>query len=110
MKISLTSPKSTAGVNPALGVGPAGPASFSPASMQPSSPPDEILLSRLASYLFAAVNGSPAHVAKLSELNTDIALGKYQPDAFAVSGGIIQHTIEFGAGGYLGLSVANAAR
>jgi hypothetical protein len=110
MKIFHTSPKSTAGVNPALGSGPAGPASFSLATMKSSSPPDQVQISSLASYLFAAVNGSPEHVAKLNELNADVARQKYQPDAFAVSGGIIQHSIEFGAGGYFALRVATPNR
>jgi hypothetical protein len=105
MTISPTSPESTAGVNPAPGVGPANPASF-----PPSSPPDKAQISSLASYLFAAVNSSSAQVAKLNELNADVAREEYQPDALAVSGSIIQHSIEFGAGGYFALSVATPAR
>jgi hypothetical protein len=107
MKISQTSPKATSGVNSPAGVGPPG-AAASQLPVKPAPPPDQVQISSLASYLFAAVNGSPAHVAKLAELSADVSLGRYQPDTFAVSGSIIQHSIEFGAGSYFALSVAPA--
>jgi anti-sigma28 factor (negative regulator of flagellin synthesis) len=40
-------------------------------------------------------------VAKVSELDAAVSSGRYQVDAHAVSGSIIQHSIEFGAGNYL---------
>jgi len=51
----------------------------------------------LRSFTASALNGSPAHVAKVSRLSAAVSAGQYQADAYAVSGSIIQHSIEFGA-------------
>jgi flagellar biosynthesis anti-sigma factor FlgM len=67
-------------------------------------PTDRVQLSSLSNYLASALSGSPAHVAKISELETAVSEGQYHVDAYTVSGNIIQHGIEFGASGYLGLS------
>jgi hypothetical protein len=40
-------------------------------------------------------------VAKVSKLSAAVSAGQYQADAYAVSGSIIQHSIEFGAANYL---------
>jgi hypothetical protein len=55
----------------------------------------------LHSFTAAARSGSPAHVAKVSKLSAAVSAGQYQADAYAVSGSIIQHSIEFGAANYL---------
>lgn len=67
-------------------------------------PTDQAQLSKLSSYLASAISGSPAHVAKLAELNTALSNGQYNVDAYAVSASIIQHSVEFGGSSYHGLS------
>jgi hypothetical protein len=51
----------------------------------------------LRGFTASALRGSPAHVAKVSRLSAAVSAGQYQVDAYAVSGSIIQHSIEFGA-------------
>jgi len=51
-------------------------------------------------YLASALNGSPAQVAKVSELSAAVSSGSYQVDAHAVSGSIIQHSIDSGGASY----------
>jgi anti-sigma28 factor (negative regulator of flagellin synthesis) len=65
---------------------------------------DQAQLSSLSSYLASALNGSVSQVAKVNQLSADVSRGRYQVDAYAVGGSIIQHSIEFGGTGYLGLS------
>ncbi len=55
----------------------------------------------LRSYTASALSGSSAHVAKVSKLSAAVSAGKYHVDAYAISGSIIQHSIEFGAANYL---------
>jgi len=57
-------------------------------------------LSELKNYLESALSGPPAHVARLSDLETAVRSGSYQADAHAVSGSIIQHRMEFGSTAY----------
>lgn len=57
---------------------------------------DRAQLSGLSGYLASALAGSPAHLAKMSDLIAAVSGGRYQVDASAVSGSIIQHGIEFG--------------
>jgi anti-sigma28 factor (negative regulator of flagellin synthesis) len=88
-------------------VAPAGPAGTGSASKQPvqsSEPSDRAQISGLGSYLASALSGSPAHAAKLSELGAAVSKGQYQVDAYAVSGSIIQSSIEFGGSSYAALS------
>lgn len=61
---------------------------------------DQVQLSSLSAYLASALGGSPAHVAKMSELSSAVSAGQYHVDSYAVSGSIIQHAIEFGSAGY----------
>jgi hypothetical protein len=60
-------------------------------------------LCELNNYLESALSGSPAHVAKLSDLETAVRSGIYQTDAYAVSDSIIQHRVEFGSTAYYSL-------
>jgi anti-sigma28 factor (negative regulator of flagellin synthesis) len=53
-------------------------------------------LSILSAYLDSALAGSPANVAKVRELSATVSSGQYHVDAYAVSGSLIQHGIEFG--------------
>jgi len=108
MKISQPDPKSTSALNPSsglysgsnevTGVGPSKIASDSKPARQESAP-DHVQLSSLSSSLSSALDGSPARLAKVSELSTAVSSGQYQVDAYAVSGSIIQHSIQFG--GYM---------
>lgn len=98
MNISRLGSKSTPNLQQPAGVSPAGSngASQQPAPQNPAS--DQVQLTSMSRYLAAALNGSPAHVAKVSELSTAVSSGKYRVDANAVSGSLIQHAIEFGGG------------
>jgi flagellar biosynthesis anti-sigma factor FlgM len=98
MKISSSDSKSTAGLDQAAGVRPAGESSASKQPLGQKAASDQVQLSRLSSYLASALNGSPEHLAKVSELSAAVASGQYNVDAYAVSGSIIQHSIEFGGG------------
>jgi anti-sigma28 factor (negative regulator of flagellin synthesis) len=60
-----------------------------------------VQLSELSKFLASALEGSPAHVAKVSELATAVSDGRYRVDPQAISGSIIQHAIEFGGASYL---------
>jgi len=100
MNISRLDSKSIADLQQPAGVDPAG---LSGASQQPATQnaaSDQVQLTSMSHYLAAALNGSPAQVAKVSELSTAVASGEYRVDAYAVSGSLIQHAIEFGGGGY----------
>ena len=70
----------------------------------PEAASDQVQLSNLSSYLASALDGSPAHVAKVGELGAAVSSGQYHVNADAVSGSIIQHSIEFGGASYLALS------
>ena len=100
MRVSRSVIKSLAALNQSAPGGAAG-ASQNPT---PSSPTDQAQLSQLGSYLASALSGSPAHMSKLMELGIEVSKGHYQVDAYAVSGSIIQHSIEFGGSGYSALS------
>ena len=98
MNISRIDSKSIPDLQSPAGVDPAG---LSGASKQPSpqnTASDQVQLTGMSRYLSAALNGSPAQVAKVSELSTAVSSGKYRVDAYAVSGSLIQHAIEFGGG------------
>jgi anti-sigma28 factor (negative regulator of flagellin synthesis) len=98
MNISRFDSKSIPDLQQPSGVDPAG---LSGASKQPSpqnTASDQVQLTGMSRYLAAALNGSPAQVAKVSELSTAVSSGKYRVDAYAVSGSLIQHAIEFGGG------------
>jgi anti-sigma28 factor (negative regulator of flagellin synthesis) len=69
-----------------------------------STPTDWSQLSNLSNYLASALSGSAAHVAKLAKLAAAVSGGQYSVDSYAVSGSIIQHTIEFGGSAYWALS------
>ena len=76
-----------------------GPSKTDSASKQPvgqKAASDQVQLSSLGRYLAAALDGSAALVAKLSELQSAVSSGQYRVDAYAVSGSIIQHRIQFG--------------
>jgi flagellar biosynthesis anti-sigma factor FlgM len=97
MKISRPDPESTPGPGESSGVVPAG-ANAASRQSAPSAPSDRVQLSNLSGYLASALSGSPAHVAKINELNAAVSGGRYRVDANTLSGSIIQHTIEFGLG------------
>ena len=105
MNISRPEPKATPGSNPSVAVRAAGAglAGNQPVGSRAAS--DHVQLSSLSNYLASALSGSPAHVAKLTQLGAAVSGGQYQVDAHAVSGSIIQHSIEFGAVGYFALSL-----
>lgn len=69
-----------------------------------STPTDRAQLSNLSIYLTSALSGSGAQVAKLAKFAGAVSSGQYQVDSDAVSGSIIQHTIEFGGSAYWALS------
>ncbi len=104
MKISGSNSKSTSELGRSAAVGPAGAGTASEQPARPTPVSDRAQISSLGSYLAAALNGSPAHVAKVSELGAAVSNGQYQVDAHAVSGSIIQHSIEFGGASYLSLN------
>jgi flagellar biosynthesis anti-sigma factor FlgM len=100
MNISRLDTKSIPDIQSPAGVDPAG---LTGASKQPAAqnaPSDQVQLTGMSRYLAAALNGSPAQVAKVSELGAAVSSGKYRVDADAVSGSLIQHAIEFGGGSY----------
>jgi anti-sigma28 factor (negative regulator of flagellin synthesis) len=80
---------------------------------QPQQPPaapapvsDRAQLSALSGILASALEASPAHVAKVSELGAAVSSGQYRVDASAVSGSIIEHILgqnglAFGGSGLL---------
>ena len=103
MKIFRLDTKTTFGLNPSNGIGPAG--SDSASKQGPATASDRVQLSGLSGYLASALSGSPTHIAKLAELSSSVPNGQYHVDAYAVGGSIIQHSIEFGGGGYSALSI-----
>jgi flagellar biosynthesis anti-sigma factor FlgM len=104
MKISGTTSKSTSGLDRSAAVGPAGVAPGSKQSVGQTTASDQAQLSSLSRYLVSALSGSPEHVAKVNELGTAVSSGRYQVDAHAVSGSIIQYSIEFGGASYLSVN------
>ncbi|MGA2882393.1 MAG: hypothetical protein ABSG13_25850 [Bryobacteraceae bacterium] len=103
MKISRPDSASTSQLaRPAAA--PAWEASASKQPVQPSAASDRAQLSSVSSYLASALSGSPAQVAKVSELSAAVSGGRYQVEAYAVSGSIIRHTIDFGGAGYLAVT------
>jgi hypothetical protein len=103
MKTSGQESKATVGLNPSASVRTAGANAASKAPAEPAAS-DHVQLSQLSSNLGLALSGTPAHIAKLSELDRAVSSSQYQPDAHAVSGSIIEHSIAFGAGGYFASS------
>lgn len=99
MKVSRTGHNSPVHSTTAVGS-----ASNQPLKLDPSAPTDRVQLSNLSSYLAAALSGSAAHVAKLAKLAAAVSSGQYHADSYAVSGSLIQHSIEFGGSAYLALS------
>ncbi len=104
MKISRTNSQSVSGLNAPSGVSPAGADVASRQTQATNTPSDQVQISTLSRYLASALDGSPAQVAKVSELGAAISAGRYAVDAHAVSGSIIQHAIEFGGPTYLALN------
>lgn len=113
MKISRQDAKSNPELNPSglnrssgssqlAGVGSikTGSASGQPSSQAALS--DHVQLSNLSSSLSSSLDSSPARLAKVSELNAAVSSGQYQVDAYAVSGSIIQHSIQ--SGGYMAMN------
>jgi flagellar biosynthesis anti-sigma factor FlgM len=105
MKISGPGSNSPSGLDPSAGVSPAGQgAAASKQPIAPNAQSDQVQLSSLSAYLASALQGSPAHVAKVSELSSAVSTGQYHVDSYAVSGSIIEHGIEFGGAGYSALT------
>lgn len=104
MKIPGPDSNSTSGLNASAGVGAAGAGSASKQAAGKATVSDQVQLSNLSSYLSSALSGSPAHIAKVSELSSAVSSGRYRVDAHSVSGSIIQHGIEFGGGSHFGLN------
>ncbi len=106
MKISRPDSTSTSGLDRSAGLGsaPEGLASQQPIEQTATAASDEAQISNLSSYLASAFNGSALHLAKVSELGAAVSSGRYHVDTYVVSGSIIQHALEFGAGSYLGLT------
>jgi len=100
MKISRPDSDSTAGLGGSASVGPAETDSASKLPAEQAAASDQAQISTLSRYLASALDGSPAHVAKLSELGDAVSSGQYYVDAHAVSASIIQHRIEFGGAQY----------
>ena len=101
MKIPRSDTKSTPGLNHLAGISPARTGSASKQPTSQAAATDQVQLSSLSSYFASALDGSPAHVAKIGELQGAVSSEQYQVDASVVSGSIIQHSIEFGGAGYL---------
>jgi anti-sigma28 factor (negative regulator of flagellin synthesis) len=99
MKISRSDSNSASGLGRSSGVGflGAAPAPKRPAVQKAS---DQAQVSNLSRYLASALDGSPAHLSKMGELGAAVSNGRYRVDAYAVSGSIIQHGIEFGGARY----------
>jgi hypothetical protein len=105
MKISGPGSNSPSGLDQSAGVGPAGQGTAAPKQpLAPNAQSDQVQLSSLSAYLASALQGSPAHVAKLNELGAAVSSEQYQVDAYVLSGSIIQHGIEFGGAGYSALT------
>src|SRR5277367_5429153 len=102
MKIFPSDPNSTPPVEQSAGVGPTAAGSKQPMTQNVAS--DRAQLSNLGAYLASALSGSPAHVAKLSELGAAVSSEQYHVDAYELSGSIIQHGIEFGGTSYLAVN------
>jgi|SRR5277367_4099262 len=104
MNISRPETKSASGLNPSKGVGASGAGSASTLAAGQGAASDQVQLSNLSGYLSSTLSGSPARLAKLSELGTAVSSGQYYVDSYAVSGSIIQHILEFGGASTRGLS------
>jgi anti-sigma28 factor (negative regulator of flagellin synthesis) len=105
MKLSGPGSNSPSGLDPSAGVSPAGQGTAAPKQpIAPNPQSDQVQLSSLSAYLASALQGSPAHVAKIIELSSAVSTGQYHVDSYAVSGSIIQHGIEFGGAGYSALT------
>lgn len=78
------------------------PASRQPVTRQsaPARPSDHVQLSNMSQYLADAMDGSPAHLQMLSNLQNAVGTGQYQVDANTVSGSIIQHSIRLSGEGH----------
>ena len=94
MKIIPPDPQSASELGRSASVGPTGAASDSPPPAPRESASDRVQLSSLATVLRAALSGSAEHLAKLSDLGDVVSRGQYHVDAFAVSGSIIQYTLD----------------
>jgi hypothetical protein len=96
MKISRPNSKSTADLDQSAGVGSLGTGSVSKGLVERQPVSDQAQLSGFSSYLTSALSGSAVHLAQVTALTGTVSSGHYQVDAYAVSGSIIQHSIEFG--------------
>jgi anti-sigma28 factor (negative regulator of flagellin synthesis) len=94
MKVTQTNNKSIAGLDRAANAASGRTGSLPEASAQAGAG-DQTQISRLSTYLAAAMSGSPMHVAKLSALGAAVSSGQYNVDASAVSNGVIQHSLLF---------------
>jgi anti-sigma28 factor (negative regulator of flagellin synthesis) len=104
MRISRPDAKSSAGINPAARVRTSGANGSSQNVEAQQSNTDQVALSNLSNYLASAYSGSPEHLARVTELGDAVSSLQYQVDSFAVSGSIIQHSIEFGQPAFLAVS------
>jgi flagellar biosynthesis anti-sigma factor FlgM len=100
MKINPPNSKVPSGSSRPAGVGAAAGGSASSQAATTKAASDQVQLSNLSSYLSAALSGSPAQAAKVSQLGAAVSSGQYRVDAFAVSGSIIQDRMVFGGASY----------
>jgi hypothetical protein len=94
MKVNRTNSRSVAPLGP---LGNEARTNGSPGLMPSGAATDQTQLSGLGMYLAAALSGSPAHLAKLGNLNAAVGSGQYRVDAGVVSESIIQHSLLFSA-------------
>jgi flagellar biosynthesis anti-sigma factor FlgM len=104
MKIPSPDSHATSGLNQLAGAAPSGTGSASKQAAKPEAASDRVQLSNLSNYLASALEGSPSHVAKVGQLAGAVSSGEYRVNAHAVSGSIIQHSIEFGGANFLALN------
>ena len=58
-----------------------------------SDSPDRVALSQIGSKLRALAMDSPERIAQLDKLSADVASGRYQPDADAVSRSLVDEML-----------------
>jgi len=93
-KVTQANTKSIGALSRSSGGAPAWPGKTAGAVAQ-TEVADQTEISELSMYLAAAMNGSPAHVAKLDALGEAVSNSEYSVDAGAVGEDIIQHSILF---------------
>jgi flagellar biosynthesis anti-sigma factor FlgM len=108
MHISRPNSEPASGLNPAPSVAPPDGNSPSQQAVRPDAISDSAQLSALGGILASALQGSPAHVAKVSELGAAVSSGRYRVDANAVSGSIIDYSLGEHSLGRSGLAFGGA--